>query len=63
MVESGAFVASALAGGVLAEATSARTAYFVTLPFAAAAIVGFLPFEEPACTGPPGLRRCAAISP
>ena len=47
MVESGAFVVSALAGGVLAEATSARTTYFVTLPFAAAAIVGFLRFEEP----------------
>ena len=47
MVESAAFVLSALAGGVLAEATSARTTYFVTLPFAAAAIVGFLRFEEP----------------
>jgi hypothetical protein len=47
MVECGAFVVSALAGGVLAEATSARTTNFVTLPFAAAAIVGFLRFEEP----------------
>jgi hypothetical protein len=47
MVECGAFVVSALAGGVLAEATPARTTNFVTLPFAAAAIVGFLRFEEP----------------
>jgi hypothetical protein len=30
MVECGAFVVSALAGGVLAEATSARTTNFVT---------------------------------
>ena len=47
MVESGAFVVSALAGGVLAEATSARATYFATLPFAAAAIVAFLRFDEP----------------
>jgi predicted MFS family arabinose efflux permease len=47
MVESGAFVVSALAGGVLAEAISARATYFATLPFAAAAIVAFLRFDEP----------------
>jgi predicted MFS family arabinose efflux permease len=47
MVESGGFVVSALAGGVLAEITSARTTYFATLPFAAAAIVAFLRFDEP----------------
>ena len=47
IVESVGFVVSALAGGVLAEATSARTAYFVTLPFAAAAIIAFLRFDEP----------------
>ena len=47
IVESVGFVVSALAGGVLAEATSARPAYFVTLPFAAAAIIAFLRFDEP----------------
>jgi hypothetical protein len=47
MVESGAFVASALAGGLLAEATSARLTYFASLPFVAIAIVAFLRFDEP----------------
>jgi MFS family permease len=47
MVESGAFVASALAGGVLAGATSARLTYFASLPFVAIAIVAFLRFDEP----------------
>src|SRR5690349_9833565 len=42
MVESGALVASALAGGVIAGWTSARLTYFVTLPFVAVAIVAFL---------------------
>ena len=45
--ESGALVASALAGGVLAGWTSARLAYFVTVPFVAVAIVAFLRFDEP----------------
>ena len=65
MVESGAFVVSALAGGVLAEATSARTTNFVTLPFAAAAIVGFLRFEEPRlhrAAGPSSLRSHLALT-
>jgi hypothetical protein len=65
MVECGAFVVSALAGGVLAEATSARTTYFVTLPFAAAAIVGFLRFEEPRlhrAAGPSSLRSHLALT-
>ena len=47
MVESGAFVVSALAGGLLAEATSARLTYFASLPFVAIAIVAFLRFDEP----------------
>jgi MFS family permease len=47
MVESGAFVASALAGGVLAGATSARVTYFASLPFVAIAIAAFLRFDEP----------------
>jgi hypothetical protein len=64
MVESGAFVLSALAGGVLTEATSARTTYFATLPFAAA-IVGFLRFEEPRlhrAAGPTSLRSHLALT-
>jgi len=47
MVESGAFVASALAGGVLAGWTSVRLTYFASLPFVAVAIVAFLRFDEP----------------
>jgi hypothetical protein len=47
MVESGAFVASALAGGVLAGWTSARLTYFASVPFVAVAIVAFLRFDEP----------------
>jgi len=47
MVESGAFVASALAGGVLAGWTSTRLTYFASLPFAAIAIAAFLRFDEP----------------
>jgi hypothetical protein len=47
MVESGAFVASALVGGVLAGWTSLRITYFATLPFVALAIIAFLRFDEP----------------
>ncbi|HEU5266157.1 MAG TPA: MFS transporter [Jatrophihabitans sp.] len=47
MVESGALVISALAGGVLAGWTSARLTYFATLPLVAVAIVAFLRFDEP----------------
>ncbi len=47
IVESGAFVASALVGGVLAGWTSLRLTYFVTLPFVVVAIVAFLRFDEP----------------
>ena len=47
MVQSGAFVASALAGGVLAGWTSARLTYFASIPFIAVAIIAFLRFDEP----------------
>jgi MFS family permease len=47
IVESGAFVASALAGGVLASWSSARLTYFTTLPFVAIAVTAFLRFDEP----------------
>jgi MFS family permease len=47
MVESGAFVASALVGGLLAGWASARLTYFASLPFVAVAIVAFLHFDEP----------------
>jgi MFS family permease len=46
-VESAAFVLSALAGGVLAQYTSARFTYFATIPLVGLAIVGFLRFHEP----------------
>lgn len=46
-VESAAFVLSALAGGVLAQYTSARLTYFVTVPLIGLAIIGFLRFREP----------------
>lgn len=47
MVESAAFVVSALAGGVLAGWTSARLTYFASLPFVAVAVATFLRFDEP----------------
>jgi MFS family permease len=45
-VESAAFVLSALAGGVLAQFTSARFTYFVTVPLVGLAVIGFLRFQE-----------------
>jgi hypothetical protein len=47
IVESAAFAASALAGGVLAGWTSPRLTYFVSVPFALVSIVAFLRFDEP----------------
>ncbi|HEY3611975.1 MAG TPA: MFS transporter [Pseudonocardiaceae bacterium] len=47
MVESGAFVTSAIAGGLLAGWTSPRLTYFVTVPLIAVAIFVFLRFDEP----------------
>ena len=46
-VESAAFVLSALAGGVLAQYTSARFTYFATIPLVGLAVIGFLRFQEP----------------
>jgi hypothetical protein len=46
-VESAAFVLSALAGGVLAQYSSGRFTYFVTVPLVGLAIIGFLRFDEP----------------
>jgi MFS family permease len=46
-VESAAFVLSALAGGVLAQYSSARFTYFATIPLVGLAVLGFLRFEEP----------------
>jgi len=46
-VESAAFVLSALAGGALAQYTSTRLTYFVTVPLVGLAIIGFLRFDEP----------------
>ena len=65
VVESGALVASALAGGVLAGWTSARLTYFVTVPFVAVAIVAFLRFDEPRlhrAAGPVALRAHLALT-
>jgi hypothetical protein len=42
-----AFVISALAGGVLAQYTSTRLTYLVTVPLVGLAIIGFLRFDEP----------------
>ena len=46
-VESAAFVLSALAGGVLAQYSSARFTYYATIPLVGLAIIGFLRFDEP----------------
>lgn len=46
-VESASLVAGALAGGVLAEVTSTRVTYFVSVPFALLAVVALLRFREP----------------
>src|SRR6266581_988364 len=47
VVESAAFTASALAGGLLAGATSPRLTYFLTIPFVLASIIAFSRFREP----------------
>jgi hypothetical protein len=46
-VESTALVASSLAGGLLAGLLSARTTYFLSLPFTVLSIVALLRFAEP----------------
>jgi predicted MFS family arabinose efflux permease len=65
MIESGSLVVSALAGGVLAGWLSPRVTYFVSLPFAVAAIVAFLRFKEPRLhrsAEPMELRRHLAVT-
>jgi MFS family permease len=65
LVESGAFVVSALAGGVLAGWSSVRLTYFATLPFVAVAVVAFLRFDEPRlhrAAEPIALRRHVALT-
>ena len=47
LVESVALVSSALIGGVLANLTSLRLTYFLTVPFTALSIVALLRFREP----------------
>ncbi len=59
MVQSGAFVVSALAGGVLAGWTSARLTYFASIPFIAVAIIAFLRFDEPRLHRRTGACRAA----
>ncbi|MGY1641016.1 MFS transporter [Geodermatophilus sp. SYSU D00703] len=51
LVESGALVASALAGGVIAEATSLRLTYFLTVPLVLGACLALLVFREPRLHG------------
>jgi predicted MFS family arabinose efflux permease len=47
IVESAAFATSALVGGVVAGWTSPRLTYFLTVPFALAAVAAYLRFVEP----------------
>jgi predicted MFS family arabinose efflux permease len=47
MIESAALVSSALAGGLLASATSTRLTYFLTIPFTALSVLALLRFKEP----------------
>ena len=46
-VESAALVASSLVGGLLAELLSARTTYFLSLPFTVLSVLALLRFAEP----------------
>lgn len=46
-LESAAFVTSALLGGWLADLTSTRVMYFLTVPFALLSIVAYAGFREP----------------
>jgi MFS family permease len=63
--ESVGLVISALAGGLLAEWTSARFTYFATIPFTLLSIVAFLRFAEPQLhrsTDPEPWRRHVATT-
>jgi hypothetical protein len=65
IVESAAFTTSALAGGLVAELTSPRLAYFLTVPFVLASIIAFSRFREPRlhrAAEPLALRRHVATT-
>ncbi|MGH3650843.1 MAG: MFS transporter, partial [Acidimicrobiia bacterium] len=65
LMESLAFVLSALVGGLVAEWTSTRVTYFATIPTTLLAIVAFLAFREPQlhrAMEPESLRRHIAIT-
>ena len=65
IVESAAFTASALAGGLVAELTSPRLTYFLTVPFALASVIAFSRFREPRlhrAAEPLALRRHVATT-
>ncbi|HKA69389.1 MAG TPA: MFS transporter [Actinomycetes bacterium] len=47
LIESSALVSSALVGGLLANLTSLRLTYFLTIPFTGLAIIALLRFREP----------------
>jgi hypothetical protein len=47
IVESAAFTTSALVGGLVAQVTSPRLTYFLTVPFVLASIIAFSRFREP----------------
>ena len=47
VVEASTLVISAVAGGLLADAYSPRTTYFVTVPLVATSAIAFLRFREP----------------
>jgi predicted MFS family arabinose efflux permease len=47
LIESVALVLSALAGGLIAAATSARLTYFLTLPFVVVSLLALAAFREP----------------
>ncbi len=65
LLESGSFVVSAVIGGLVAEWTSTRVPYFVTIPAILLAIVAFLVFREPQlhrATEREPLRRHIAVT-
>lgn len=65
IVEGTAFAASAVVGGLLAELTSPRTTYFVTIPFLGLSVLAFLRFREPRlhrAVEPVAIRRHVALT-
>jgi hypothetical protein len=65
IAEGAAFAASALAGGLVAEWTSPRLTYLLTVPFALSSLVAFARFDEPQlhrATEPAALRHHVATA-